>query len=191
MKPGVSQERGVAAYLNAAQALVAVGEQLGSDDWGRPSACPGWDVTALVGHVLCVVRWHHEWLDRAESGETSPPWPASELSARNQAAIDNLDITDGPAGLDAFKAETRRYADRLPGAWELPFWYPGGLVTVGVHAALAAGEWHLHAWDLGRAIGLEHKSEATLIRDVWIGLGRQVTPDGDPWQALLQATGRA
>ncbi|MGH9046278.1 MAG: maleylpyruvate isomerase N-terminal domain-containing protein [Acidimicrobiales bacterium] len=186
----VDRETGVATYLDAAQALVGVGGHFGSSDWRRPSACTGWDAAALAGHVFCVVPWHHEWLDRAESGQTSPPWPPDELTVRNQAALDNLDIPDGPTRLGVFRSAARHYADRLWGTWDLPFWYPGGLVTVGLHAVLAAGEWQLHAWDLGHAIGFEHQPDATLIRDTWVGLGRQIEPDGDPWQALLRASGR-
>jgi len=31
-------------------------EQLGSDDWGRPTDCEGWTVRDLVGHVLGALR---------------------------------------------------------------------------------------------------------------------------------------
>jgi putative acetyltransferase len=75
-------------------------------------------------------------------------------------------------------------------AWELPYAYPGGLLTAGVHAVLAAGEWQLHAWDLAAAVGVDHRPEASLIRATWVGLGRKVATDDDPWEALLHATGR-
>jgi uncharacterized protein (TIGR03083 family) len=186
----VAPDAGLAAYKAGSDALLGVGRRFSAADWERPSACTGWDAAALVGHVLCVARWHHDWLDRAESAELSLPWPASALSERNTAALHDLDVAGGPDRLDAFGAVTGRYADRLPPLWGLPFAYPGGVVTVGLHAALAAGEWHLHAWDLGRAIGIDHEPDASLVREVWVGLGRRIEPDGDPWRALLDASGR-
>lgn len=188
--PPVDPRTGVAVYLEAAEALVSVGRRFLPSDWSKPSACAGWDAAALAGHVLCVVRWHQEWLDRAVAGNTSPPWPAEELAARNQAALEAVTVISGPARLHDFQLESRRYADRLASSWALPYWYPGGLVTTGLHAMLAAGEWHLHAWDLGHAIGWEHTADATLIRSTWAGLGRRIARDGDPWRALLDASGR-
>jgi uncharacterized protein (TIGR03083 family) len=181
---------GVATYLGAAEALYTIGRRFGPEDWDAASACPGWDAATLVGHVLCVARWHHGWLDRAEAGDTSIPWPPAELDARNRAALDELEVMGAPDRLDAFRISTSRYAERLSTSWELPFAYPGGLLTAGWHALLAAGEWHLHAWDLGRAIGIEHTADATLIRAAWTRLGRRIEADGDPWRALLNATGR-
>ena len=187
---GTTADVGVAAYTNAVDALLAVGGQVGPDEWASPSACLGWDAAAVAGHVLCVVRWHHQWLDRAEAGDTSIPWPVEELEPRNRAALVDLEIDRGPDRLDAFRVAGHRYAERLPNSWGLPFSYPGGRLTVGVHAVLAAGEWHLHAWDLGRAIGIEHVADAAPIRATWVALGRRVEPHGDPWRALLRASGR-
>lgn len=51
----------------------------------------------------------------------------------------------------------------------------------------------MHTWDLGEAIGAGHAPDprdAHLIRQVWPHLGRSVTEEGDPWAALLQASGR-
>jgi uncharacterized protein (TIGR03083 family) len=181
----------VSVYLTAADALVTIGASFEADDWAMPSACPGWNAVDVAGHVLCVARWHHRWLDRAVAGNTAPPWPPGELAVRNQAALERLDIVDGPTRLAAFSDETHRYASRLATAWTLPFWYPGGLVTVGVHALLAAGEWQLHAWDLGVAAGIEHVADAAPIRDTWVELGRDISRNGDPWKALLLASGRS
>lgn len=189
-RPGIDPDAALATYLDGADALVKVGERFGAADWERASACTGWDVAALVGHVLCVVRWHHDWLDRTEVGAVSLPWPAAELAEHNQAALDDLGVAGGPNRLDAFRAATSRYAERLPPLWYLPFAYPGGVVTAGLHAVLAAGEWHLHAWDLGQAIGIDHEPDAALVREVWVKLARRIAPGGDSWRALLEASGR-
>ena len=41
------------------------------DDWDRP-ACGNWTGTELARHVLSVIGWYHDWLDRAEAGDSSP-----------------------------------------------------------------------------------------------------------------------
>ncbi|MHB1488541.1 MAG: GNAT family N-acetyltransferase [Acidimicrobiales bacterium] len=184
---------GLNTYRRGAAALVEMGASISAADWWRPSACAGWNATSLVGHMLCVIGWHHDWLDRAEVGDTSRPWPAWELDERNRIELDRLEPTSGPERLQRFAAEAHRYAERLRDTWVLPYAYPGGLLTAGMHAVLAAGEWQLHTWDLGEAIGAGHapdERDARLIRQVWLHLGRSVTEEGDPWAALLEASGR-
>ena len=47
-------ERSVATRLAAAEngRFLELLRGLGADDWTRPTECPGWDVKALVGHVV-------------------------------------------------------------------------------------------------------------------------------------------
>jgi uncharacterized protein (TIGR03083 family) len=181
---------GRAVYLNAVASLVAVGQQLGPADWETPSACAGWSCRDLVGHVLCVVRWHHEWLDRASHGDPWSAWPASELADRNQEALDHLELSDGPSRLAAYEESAHHYADQLELSWSRAYSFPGGSMTTGLHALLAAGEWHLHAWDLAWAFDLTPRPAPPEVRDAWLVLGRDVSIDLEPWTAILQASGR-
>jgi hypothetical protein len=80
-------------------------------------------------------------------------------------------------------------------------------VTAGLHAAVAATEWHLHAWDLARSIGSGHRPSdpETLYRATGACLARAegglkgrianaLTPLGarlSPWEAMLRRSGRA
>jgi uncharacterized protein (TIGR03083 family) len=181
---------GLAAYRAACSAFASVAADVGADDWSRPSACDGWNALDVVGHVVCVARWHHEWLDRAETGDGSPPFPSSELAERNTAALTALEISAGPDRVTAFVELTAAYADRVAAHWDLPYTYPPGTVSAGVHAVLAAGEWQLHAWDLGRAIDRDHHPDAELIRATWLALDRPVPATRDAFDALLACTGR-
>ena len=178
------------AYRRAADAIAAVTRGFGDDDWARPSACAGWTNLDVAGHVLAVVRWHHAWLDASIAGAADPPWPASELARRNAEELAVLEIENGSARVEAFSADATRYADRIEPIWDAPYVYPGGRVTVGVHAQLVVGEWSLHAWDIDRS----HRpsaQDAALVRATWVVLDRPITADGDPWNALLTASGRA
>ena len=113
----------------------------------------------------------------------------------------------------------RSYAQRLLPIWDLPHHqYRDVLVTVGGMAGAASAEWHLHAWDLARAVGKDYRpadpgillrgwnagmphlpagaglahagaEEAALAR----GLGGRrpgVAVREDPWHVLLRASGR-
>ena len=71
-------------------------------------------------------------------------------------------------------------------------------MTAGLHAALAAWEWHVHAWDLATAAGTTHRPDdvATLYTRGVECFTRAThvvfvpEPTGDRWAALLRRTGR-
>ncbi len=181
---------GLNAYRAAGSAFASLAAEVGAGDWSRPSACDGWSALDVVGHVVCVARWHHRWLDRAEAGDLSPPFPPSELAERNASALRLIEISTGPDRVAAFVELTSAYADRVAGQWDLPLALPAGTTSAGVHAVLAAGEWHLHAWDLSRAIGRDYHPDAELIRATWLALHRPVPATGDAFDALLASSGR-
>jgi hypothetical protein len=64
-------------------------------------------------------------------------------------------------------------------------------------AGAACVEWHLHAWDLARALGKDYRpADPEIVLAGWrAGLpqlppGRQAG-DADPWLTLLGASGRS
>ena len=97
-------------------------------------ACGGWTAADLARHVLAVAGWYHEWLDRAEHGDADPPFGAADLAVRNAEALAPLSGLEGPTALAQFVERARTYRDRLPARWDLPFGYPRGTVTAGLHA---------------------------------------------------------
>jgi hypothetical protein len=192
-------DEGVEAFAGSAGALAGA-------DWDR-RACGDWSAAALTRHVAAVAGWYHEWLDRAERGDASAPFRGRELAAQNELALVSLAETSGPAALELFVTRARSYGERLPAAWDLPYGYPLGTVTAGLHAATAATEWHLHAWDLARSGGAGHRPSdpEALYRGAGACLAAAqgglkgriaavLAPVGarlSPWEALLRRSGRA
>jgi Mycothiol maleylpyruvate isomerase N-terminal domain len=165
--------------------------------------CGEWSAKDLAGHLLCVIGWYHDWLDAAGRGSSEPPFPAADLAARNAQALRELQDGTGPERVERFVVEARRYAARLPDDWDLAYGYPYGTVTAGLHAGVAAGEWHLHAWDLS---GGNHQPSNSGALFVAVGsamtaasggiagtVGRVIVPLASrrkPWNQLLRRSGR-
>jgi hypothetical protein len=176
------------------------------DEWERP-ACGEWTTTVLARHLLAVIGWYHEWLDRAESGDASPPFSVEALARQNTQALLSLGDVPGPEAVSRFAAAAGAYGDRVLSLWDVPFGYPRGTVTAGLHAGVAACEWHLHTWDLARSRGVGHQPSdpgalyaaagacQARARGGWKGgFMASTVPFGArmrPWRALLQRSGRA
>ena len=137
-------------YDEGVEALAATADGLTPSEWEQP-ACGEWTAAELARHVFAVAGWYHDWLDRAERGDPTPVFDARDLAMNNAEALEGLTDLDGPAAVALFVHRARAYRDRLPAEWDLPFGYPRGTVTAGLHAGIAACEWHLHTWDLARA----------------------------------------
>jgi uncharacterized protein (TIGR03083 family) len=116
-------------------------------------ACGSWTAGELIRHGAAVAAWYHQWLDRALAGDAEPPFTLADLPTRNAAELESRADQDPDAALAEFVDSAGRYADRLVDHWDVAYGYPGGTVTAGLHAAVAAAEWHLHTWDLARAAG--------------------------------------
>jgi uncharacterized protein (TIGR03083 family) len=195
----------LALYDEGLEAVDRVVDGWSADQWLRP-ACGSWSGGDVAGHLVCVVGWYHEWLDRALEGESRAAFTADQLSARNQEALDSLRYATETERVAQFQAEARRYAQRLPGCWDIAYGYPYGTVTVGLHIGAAAAEWHLHAWDLATAAGQNHRpsdphtlflATATCMLAAQGGLrarlGAKLVPGlakRDPWNQLLRRSGR-
>jgi hypothetical protein len=197
----------LATYRDGVSALATLGVRLPDEAWSE-RVCGVWTATDLAGHVMVVAGWYHEWLDRAEAGATDPPFPSSELATRNQVALNGLEPEDGEGRLLRFRELALGYADRLPEAWDRPYGFPYGTVTAGQHAALAALEWHAHAWDLARGVGWEHRPQDPdglfdAVGEAWperLGRVRRTVvrstlplaraTSRDRWALLLKNTGR-
>lgn len=167
-----------------------------------------WSAHELARHLLAVCEWYHQWLDRAEAGDSSPPFPAKQLAGRNELEVLDLDDLDGPDAIAKFLERAAAYRRRLDdlaeaGQWDLPYGFAHGVTTVGGHAGIAAGEWHLHAWDL-RSGDHVPAAPGQLYRAVGDGMTRtqptwkrMITrrvvgriAERDPWTDLLKRSGR-
>jgi uncharacterized protein (TIGR03083 family) len=189
-------------YLEGVTTVQSVVQGWPAERWKQP-ACGRWTALDVAGHLLCVARWYHHWLDRAESGDARPPFAAQELAERNGQALVGLRPTDGADRVALFVEEAERYAERLDSSWALPYGFPHGTVPAGAHAAVAALEWHLHAWDL--AAGRHRPADPRMLltaasramgaarRGPRARLGAAAAPllaGPRPWEWTLRRSGR-
>lgn len=89
------------------------------------------------------------------------------MNARDLAALPDVGRVEtagpqvvGPERIGRFLELARRHTERLVNAdWTavLDWWDGPGVLTVGQHTGLAAGEWHVHAWDLARSAAAVHR----------------------------------
>jgi hypothetical protein len=186
----------VDSYADALDAMRALHPKITRWEW--PTPCDQWTVLDLSGHLLTIVRYWHRLLDAAEGGHPIVDLPRGrELEAMNAQDLRSLaeaGESTGPARMERFYALASAHLRRIERAdWGLTLghWTGLGPLTVGQHSAVAIGEWHVHAWDMARSIGADHRpADAdvvaegnTVVRDV-PGI------DDDPWRSLLVAYGR-
>lgn len=192
-------------YRDGVRAVGAVTGALTPEQWGMP-VCGSWSSTITVRHLVAVAGWYHRWLDRAENGDLSRPFPAADIDTRNEAELARHDDLDGDEAVDVFTESATAYLERVRLDWDRPYSYPFGTVTAGLHAGIAATEWHLHAWDLSGPTGERHTparpdqlmmAAGLAVAEAEGGvrgvLTRRVLPvvaRRSPWEALLRRSGR-
>jgi hypothetical protein len=73
------------------------------------------------------------------------------------------------------------------------FIHRGTKYTVGDHVGAASVEWHLHAWDLARAIGADYRPrDPDALVSAWRwGVPHLPLASGDSWHAVLVSSGRS
>ncbi|MET7423161.1 TIGR03086 family metal-binding protein [Dactylosporangium sp. NPDC005555] len=122
----------------------------GIDDLGAPTPCAGWDVRALVNHLL---HWSPA-LEGAARKEAVDPGPETDLTGGDWRAPLRTRIEATAAAWAAPGAWEG--VTRMGGPMELPADLVGGMVL---------GELVLHGWDLARATGVEpHFDDVVLLR---------------------------
>lgn len=193
-------------YREGVDAVERAGSTLTDAGWSQ-IICGRWSGTDTARHLVAVARWYHEWLERALDGDASPPFPGADLDRRNDEALLGVADLTGPAALSEFASTARSYLSRTSQHWDLPYGYPFGSVTVGLHCGVAAAEWHLHAWDLTSGGPNRHRPEqpgalflaaGTCVAEAQGGvrgrLLRWLLPLGArrrPWSTMLERSGRS
>lgn len=135
--------------IGAAAAVTGkIVDEVGSLD--APTPCSGWDVRALVNHLL---RWGPSLAAAARKEALAPgedvDRTGGDWRARLHAQVDGIAAAWGDPA--AWEGSTR-----MGGPMELPADLVGGMVL---------GELVLHGWDLARASDVEpHWDDALLLR---------------------------
>jgi uncharacterized protein (TIGR03083 family) len=211
----------LAAYHAGVMVICELAAQFTEDSWGALTPCPEWRAADLAGHLRCVADDYNEYLDDAPASRLSRLMAtgadaaslARKIARQNAAELAALAEGHGPEHIAAFAASARAYARRLPAVWDLPHhYYRGTEVTVGGMAGVACAEWHLHAWDLARALGKDYSpANPELLAAGWqagmpqlpLAAPLEVAAAGaagarragsvvlaSAWPALLRASGR-
>jgi hypothetical protein len=171
-------------------------------DWTLPTPCPDWRAIDLAGHLRCVAENYLEFLQDAPNSRLARLFAQDTASAvlirqqarQNAAELAVLPQEKGPERIMAFAVSAGAYADLLPDAWDRTHLiYRGTKYTVGDHAGAACLEWHLHAWDLARALDLDYRpADADLLVAAWHwGVPHLPLRPGEPWTAVLRSSGRS
>jgi uncharacterized protein (TIGR03083 family) len=199
----------LAAYYDAVIVICELAAQFSADGWDNPTPCADWRAADLAGHLRCVADDYHEYLDDAPVSRLArllatgahPDTLARKLARQNAAELAALPDAGGPEHIAAFAESARAYARRLRPVWELPHHrYRDTVVTVAGMAGAACAEWHLHAWDLARALGKDYRPAAPeIVLAGWqAGMPQLPVPPArpgggrdDPWHELLRVSGRS
>ena len=201
----------LAAYDAGVAAICQLAAQFDEASWGAQTPCPEWRAFELAGHLRCIADDFHEYLDEAPVSRYArlmatgahPDTLGRKLARQNAAELAALADAPPADHIAAFAVSARRYAARLGSVWDLPHHqYRDTVVTVGGMAGAACAEWHLHAYDLARALGSDYRpDDAAAVLAAWrAGMPHRPVPDAspgarpgrhpDPWHAVLAASGR-
>jgi uncharacterized protein (TIGR03083 family) len=194
----------LAAYQDGVMVICELAAQFCDEAWAQPTPCAEWRAGELAGHLRCVADDYHEYLDEAPASRYArlmatgahPVTLGRKLARQNAAELAALPEARPVEHIAAFAEAARSYARRLPPVWAFPHHrYRDTVVTVGGMAGAACAEWHLHAWDLARALGKDYRPALPgLVLAGWrAGIPQlPVTLSGseDPWRALLRVSGR-
>jgi hypothetical protein len=201
----------LAAYDAGVAAICQLAAQFEDESWGALTPLPEWRAFELAGHLRCVADDLHEYLDEAPVSRYArlmatgahPDTLGRKLARQNAAELAALADAPPAEHIAAFAASARKYAARLGAVWDLPHHqYRDTVVTVGGMAGAATAEWHLHAFDLARTLGLDYRpADPGAVLAGWqagmphlplaAGLpGAKAVRHPDPWHAVLAASGR-
>jgi len=176
------------------RAAAAFGERvhgIREDQWGLPTPCEGWDVRALVAHLVDEQLWTAPLLEGRTIEEVAPGIPSDPLGDDPVGAWDRA-VRDAREGVD--------HTD--PGAIaHLSF----GDVPAEEYVMQLFADLVVHAWDLARATGQDERLDPELVEDLatWfdgnedayrgagvIGERVEVAPGADAQTKLLARFGR-
>lgn len=197
MAPAPGRDATLAAIEDG---IVAIETAVAASDPAQPTACAAWTVHDLVRHLEAIAGAYVLWVGAAIGGRVGTMRTPHALRAYNDRMLQRLPQRSTPQHLERFRELAIDHHRLVVAGWELPMMRTPGdtVLRVGDHGAVAALEWHLHAWDLGGPSGSGHRP-GTLVVDTlcaaWDTTLADVTDTmrdatDEPWHSLLTATGR-
>ncbi|MGI5320732.1 TIGR03086 family metal-binding protein [Actinomadura nitritigenes] len=139
----------------AADAAARIVLEIPRDRLDAPTPCPGWDVRALVNHLIL-------WNGRGEAAARREPVTGPG---------EDHDFTAEPGWAERFGRQARRTAD----AWGDPAAWDGNTSLTGAKegmpasfiAGIVLGECVVHGWDLAVATGREPGLPPEVVEAAW------------------------
>jgi uncharacterized protein (TIGR03083 family) len=201
--PVLAAAGALTAYHDGIDAITRLAARFAGAAWSLPTPCPEWRAADLAGHLRCVADNYHEYLDNAPVSRLSRLMAtgahretiARKLARQNAAELAALPDVPPQDHIAAFAESARRYAARIgPLLWLPHHSYRGRVITVAGMAGMASVEWHLHAWDLAMALGLDYRpADPRAVLAGWLeGIPQlPVAVFADPWLSVLRASGRS
>ena len=169
-----------------AEALGHYLHTLPPDAWRQPSACQGWEVRDVVGHLVDVAEFYVEVITRGLQGDVSPPAGVSQGGTVTAEVIAQYAIAArerlGDRLLPTFKARYEQLclvlAGLSPGDWETLCYYASEPKQrpVREYIPLSVQELAIHGWDIRSGLAppahLSTTSLAVLVQHTPRRLGR-------------------
>jgi uncharacterized protein (TIGR03083 family) len=132
------------------------------DAWTQPSACEGWAVRDVVGHLTFVAEFYADVIARGVQGDTAllpdrPPGDGPELAAFHTYLAERAIAwreREGEHLLATFRSRSAQLHHLLAGLtpqdWEKPcaFWRFVGPIPVRMFLSLVIPELAVHGWDI-------------------------------------------
>jgi uncharacterized protein (TIGR03086 family) len=182
----------LALFQRAQAAFSARVDAIGPDQWAASTPCTGWNVRALVNHLVYEQVWVPPLLAGATAAEVGDRFEGDLLGA-DPAATWHATSAASAAALAA------------PGALDRTVTVSYGELAAAVYCREMVSDLTIHSWDLARAIGAPEALDPDLVEislahmepmiDAWQDAGifapRIPAPDGaDPQTRLLLLSGR-
>lgn len=136
--------------------------------WTAPTPCEGWDVHALLNHVVSGNLWAVE----LSGGKTIP-----EVGHR----LDGDLLGSDPLAVYEPSAKAAADAFAAPGALDAPCAVSYGPVPGSVYAGHRFLDVLIHGWDLANATGQDASLDPSLVEGCWAVV--------EPQASLLKASG--
>lgn len=156
MPTTVAKQRAVDALREVWARLDELLAGLSDEDWRRPTALPGWDVQAVVAHIIGT--------EAMLLGEPSPESPSerpahvrNDIGAFNEAWVDALAAEPPAAALARFRDHVQRRLAALEATddatWNTEGFTPAGTDTYGRFMRIRTFDCWLHELDIRDAVG--------------------------------------
>ena len=142
----------------AAAQLTRYLHTLSAEAWHHSSACAGWEVCDVVGHLALGAEFYASTVARGVQGDTAPPAGAPLPGVRERSAHRAIAYRErlGDQLLATFTGRTAQFYQLLQSLglqdWEKPCYHPLGLRPAQQFITMRLTELAMHAWDIQSAL---------------------------------------